>query len=533
MARWWRHLSLRSKILLYTIALVLSAFATGMFLMGYSILGAVQDQLGLRAMAVARTVAQMEVVRQNLGLPNGAAAIQPVMERIRLSTRVEYVVVFDRNRIRYSHPLPAMIGTRFEGGDEGPSLAQQAYVSRAKGVNGVALRAFVPVLSPDGSEEVGVVVVGVMVPSVTAVLQEWSFHPLMGLAAGVLVAGLGAWFLARNVKRQLFNLEPPEIARILEERVATLSALGEGLIAVDKDGTITVLNAEAQRILEVGAEAIGTNIRALIPNSQLLETVRTGQPEYDQQMLLGHTLVVVNRVPVRVKDQIVGAVATFRDRTEVHRLAEDLTGVTRFVEGLRAQNHESLNKLHTIAGLIRMKEYDQALEYISQTTEQQQEVSQFLARHVKEYRVAGLLLGKVTRGRELGIDLRIDRQSRLSGIPQPLDGSDLVLILGNLIENAMEALAGAQGERWVECLLLSDAQGLLISVADNGPGIPAELRERIFRRGFSTKGEHRGLGLALVHELVSFAGGQIEVESDAEQTVLTITVGEGDLGAAD
>jgi two-component system sensor histidine kinase DctS len=530
---WWQRSSLRSKILVLTMALVLSAFGTGLIIMEYSTMGAVVDELGLRAMSVARTVAQVEAVRANLGRPDGALVIQPVVERMRLASRVEYIVAFDRNRIRYSHPLPELIGTRFEGGDEGPSLAQQAYVSRAKGVNGEAVRAFVPVLSADGSEQVGVVVVGIMVPTMATIIKEWAFHPVAGLVGGVLVSALGAWLLAANVKRQMFDLEPSEIARILEERVAVLSAVGEGLVAIAADGTVTVVNAEAQRIIGCGPEAVGRHVSAVLPHSELRRTVTTGKAEYDQQMMMGRTLVVVNRVPVTVRSRIVGAVATFRDRTEVHRLAEELTGVTRFVEGLRAQNHESLNKLHTIAGLIRMKEYQQALEYISTSTEQQQGVSQFLARHVKEYRVAGLLLGKVTRGRELGIDLLIDPQSRVAAIPPPLDGSDLVLILGNLIENAMEALAGRPGRRWVECLIVSDERSLFLSVADNGPGIPPDLRDAIFRRGFSTKGEHRGLGLALINDLVAFAGGRLTVDSDGEQTIFTVTAGEDDAIATD
>ncbi|HEY3365948.1 MAG TPA: ATP-binding protein [Symbiobacteriaceae bacterium] len=157
-----------------------------------------------------------------------------------------------------------------------------------------------------------------------------------------------------------------------------------------------------------------------------------------------------------------------------------------------------------------MRQYQQALEYIYATTEQQEEAVRFMARRIKDYRVSGLLLGKVIRGRELGIDLQVDRRSRLDAIPRPLDGSDLVVIAGNLIENAMEALAGQSGERRVECLLQSDALGLLIRVTDNGPGVPAELHEQIFVQGFSTKGEQRGLGLALIQQLVSLAGGRVD-----------------------
>ncbi len=530
--RRWDRLSLRAKVATFTALLVTFAFGTGLLVTGYYLFEAMVGELGRRAMAVARTVAQVEVVRQHLGAPDGATAIQPVVERMRVSTQVEYIVTFDMNRIRYSSPLAERIGQPFQGGDEGPALSQQAYVSRAVGVNGRAVRAFAPVLSPDGSRQVGVVVVGIMLPRPLTLLSQFSFPATLGLSGGLVIAAFGSWLLAIQVKRQMFNLEPPEIAHILEERVALITALSDGLIAIDQHGTITVMNDEAMRLIGVGPDAIGRNLDEVIPSSPLLEVVRTGRPQYNQQSLVGRRLVLANRVPVLIDGCIVGALSTFRERTEVHRLAEELTGVTRFVEGLRAQNHESLNKLHTIAGLIHMKQYQQALEYIYAATEQQEEESRFLIRYIRDYQVSGLLLGKVIRGRELGITLMIDRSSRLTGIPAPLDNSDLVLILGNLLENAMEALEGQTGDREVDCLLQSDKESLRIRVTDNGPGVPEDLREAIFRQGVSTKGEHRGLGLAMVTQLTTLAGGRLSLTSEPGRTTFAIEIEGGDSGAA-
>jgi two-component system, CitB family, sensor histidine kinase DctS len=521
---WWRHSSLRHKIVALTTALVVLAFCIGLVLLGHSILDSVENEVGRRAMSVAQAVAQVESLKENLGRADGARVIQPAAERMRLAAGVDYITVFDMNRIRYSHTLPERIGTRFEGGDEGPSLSQQAYISRAIGVNGPSIRAFAPVLSTDGSEQKGVVVVGMLVPPLSAVLFAYKYQLLIALAAGLGVAVLGASFLAASIKRQMFGLEPPEIARLVEERGAVFSALGEGLIAIDRDGYITVMNDEAQRIVGAGPGVIGRNVLDVIAHSRLPETLASGQADYGQQMLLGRTIVVVNRVPVRIQDRIVGAVATFRDRTEVTRLAGELTGVTRFVEALRAQNHESANKMHTVAGMIQLRKYEQALDYIFSVTERQQEVARFLARRIRDYRVSGLLLGKIVHGRETGVELIIDPQSRLEAVPPPLDGGDLVLLLGNLIENAMEALTGRAEPRRVDCFLQGDAHRLTIRVSDNGPGVPPNLREQIFTQGFSTKGEHRGLGLALVAQLVDFAGGKVALSSEPGRTVFTIQI---------
>lgn len=523
----WQALTLRRKIIALATALVLVSLLIGAATATRYAYGAFEDQLGERALSVARAVAQNEAIRAHVGRPGGDRAIQPVAERTRMATGVAYVVVFDMNRVRYSHPLAARIGERFAGGDEGPALEQKSYISRAAGVVGPSVRAFVPVMSPDGREQVGVVVVGILVPDFLTLLRQMRGGLLLSLASALAAGVGGAWLLARSIKRQLFDLEPAQIAHLLDERVAILAAMGEGLIAINRESRITFLNAEAQRLIGVGEEVVGRDIRTVIPQSQLPATLESGRAEYGSQMLLGRTIVVVNRVPIRVRGEIVGAVATFRDRTEVHRLAEGLTGVTQYVDALRAQNHESLNKLHAIAGLIQLRRYRQALQYIFEVTGEQQDVARFLAANIKDPRVSGILLGKYNRARERGTELVVDRRSRLHAVPPPLDGHDLVLLIGNLLENAFDAVeALPPGQRRVQCLVQA-GPGLLVQVEDNGPGVPPELHERIFAQGFSTKpGPHRGLGLALVRELVTMAGGAVTLSSQPGSTVFTITVPE-------
>jgi two-component system sensor histidine kinase DctS len=321
----------------------------------------------------------------------------------------------------------------------------------------------------------------------------------------------------------MFDLEPAEIASSLEEQVATFSAVTEALIAIDADCRITVMNEAARRLAGVppDVDPVGMKVNDVIPDSRLPEIVKTGRSEANQQRLLRRTLIVSNRVPIYHRGRIIGAVATFRDRSEVTRMAEELTGVAQLVDSLRATNHESLNKLHTIAGLIELNQRDEALDYIFSVTERQQELARFVARNVSEYRVAGLLLGKVNRARELDVTLEIDRRSGLDAVPAPLEGGDLVVIIGNLIENALEATLAVPPPRIVTCLVRGGPEGLEVRVEDNGCGLPAGSdRERIFAQGFSTKpGANRGVGLALVKQLVAFAGATITVESEPGRTV--------------
>jgi len=510
-------LTIRTKITLLAFGLVLAAISIGGAVLIENIYSAIEKEVGQRAMSIARTVAQLEEVKQNVGLPAGDRIIQPVAERIRLATNVEYIVVFDMNRIRYSHPVENRIGTPFEGGDEGPSLAETAYISRARGVLGPSVRAFVPVMSEDGKQQVGVVVVGILTPTFARLLREIRLDLYFSLIAGVGVGLIGAWLLADHIKRQMFNLEPLEIARLLEERSAVFNAIGEGIVAVDRHNRITIINDEAQRIIGASQEAVGKDIREVIRDTRLPQTAERDQAEYNQQMVLGGTVVLANRVPVRVKNQVAGAVAIFRDKTEVSRLAEELTGVKRFVEALRAQNHEHLNKLHTIAGLVQLKRYDQVVDFIFSLTEERQEFTRFLTRNFADYRIAGLLLGKSSRAKELGVNLAIDRSSRLKVIPAVIEAHGLVVILGNLLENAMDAVGTVKlGSREVYCLIRGDSSGIHIVVRDNGSGIPREILDRIFEPGFTTKGgANRGIGLTLVKHRVDNAGGTIKVEEGA------------------
>ena len=531
-------LALRHKIIALASGLVLLSILAATALLTASASRAVEAELGTRAMSVARTVAQVDLVKAELELPSSTQVIQSVAERMRLATGVAYIVILDMERTRHSHPLEDRLGTRFDGGDEGPALAEQAYTSRARGVQGRSVRAFVPVMSVDGREQVGVVVVGILVPGMPALLEAYMAELALAVIVAVAVGVVGASLLADNIKRQMFNLEPAEIARRLEERTAAFGAITEGLIAIDTQDRITVINQEARRILRLSENTpvVGADIFQVIPYSRLPEVIKTGQGARNQQMLFGRTVILTNRLPIHVKGQIVGAIATFRDRTEVQKLADELTGVTQFVDALRAQNHEWMNKLHTIAGMIQLKRHDQALDYIFSTTEEQQALTRFLARSVRDSRVAGLLLGKVTRARELGITLEIDRQSRLDLIPPPLQASDLVLILGNLLENAMDALAAEPvGSGRIDCLLHGDAEAVAIRVADNGTGLPVgQPVTRIFEQGFSTKGgDNRGIGLALVREVVDFAGGEVQVEQGDGETVFQVWLPGGVADAGD
>lgn len=506
---------LRTKIALLSFGLVLlSILFTGIVIVERTT-NAAEQEIGFRALAIARTVAELSDVQVNLEENGGSKVIQPIAERIRQATGVEYIVIFDMNKIRYSHPLQDRIGTVFNDGDEGPSLRKQEYLSQAEGVLGPSIRAFVPVMTDEGTRQVGVVAVGILVPTITEALRSLRFQLYSSLLVGVLLGLVGSFYLARNIKKNMLSLEPQEIARILEERIAIFQAMGEGVIAIDREGKITIWNNEARRIAGVSALEEHTDLEetGILPG--LRESMITGTAQFNRELVLNKTLVLADILPVKVKEKCVGAVTIIRDKTEVHKIAEELTGVKTFIEALRVQNHESLNKLHTIAGLIQLGKQGEAIDYIFQVAEEQEEVTHFLSRHIRNTSVAGLLLGKYNRAKELKVDLIFDPESDMAELPSGIETNNLVIILGNLLENSLEAVAGQQLKE-VYCLIKQESDTLIISIEDTGPGIPDEIRTEIFQWGFTTKGKtpgNRGIGLYLVKQAVDSAHGDIGVES--------------------
>ncbi|MBO8172227.1 MAG: sensor histidine kinase [Bacillaceae bacterium] len=521
----FRRLPVRWKITLLTFGIVLfSLLLAGIIYLG-NLVKLKEKELEQRSMITARTVSQMSEIKEWVAEPEGSKKINPIVEKIRLINDVDYIVVMNMQKERLSHPIPSRIGTRMEAGDEGAAFAEHIYVSRAKGEQGNSIRAFVPIMNEE-LEQVGVVMVGNIMPSLIDIVNEHNKEIPTTLLLSLLFGLWGSWLLARHIKRQMFDLEPYEIARMLKERTAAFDAIHEGVIAIDNNERITIINDAAKRMLNIKGDPRGKSIRKAIPDTRLPEVLETGQAFYNREFQIGTALIMSTQVPIKLNDIPIGALAIFQDRTEVTRMAEELTGVRAFVDALRVQNHEHMNKLHTIAGLIQLNQYDKALDYVFQVTEEKGELTRFLSKRIHAPGLSGLLLGKVSRGTELGIQVVIDRSSELYRFPRNLDQHDLVVVIGNLIENAFDALQEKDEEpKKVFVSLLDEGESLRIYVEDNGIGIDDDTRQKMFERGFTTKTQPgRGIGLYLIQQVVEKGNGKLLVDSrPGEGTSITIT----------
>jgi sensor histidine kinase regulating citrate/malate metabolism len=522
---WAHRMPLQTKIQILIIVVITVSLISGEYMMASYITGEMERQIGQRALAIARSVSQMPEVQRNLLSSSGYREIDPLAGKIRNTTQAEFIVVIDMEGVRYSHPVKDRIGEKIVGGDEGPVLEGKEYTSTAMGTLGPSLRAFVPIYHND--EQVGAVVVGILLTDVEKAIDQVKSNINLAVFVTILLGLIGAIILSNNIKKGLFGMEPIEIAALFEVRETILRSVKEGIIAIDENYRINLINQEAKKLLNIDGDVLGKPAEEVIPNTRLPEVLETGIPQIDREQLLNNRKILTNRIPIKVKNHIVGAVASFRDLTEIKRLAEELTGVREYAEALRAQGHEFKNKLHTISGLIQLQRYDQVVDYIIATQTKHKNNVDILINRIKDPYLGGLLFGKMALAAKKGVKIVMDENSNLPKLPSSLSGS-LVLILGNLLQNAIEAVETQDNDdRRVVNLSISYNRGsIVIAIRDRGPGIPADVEKRIFEKGFTTRGHNnKGLGLSLINEQLEMLNGIIDVRTEKNNgTTFTVTI---------
>ncbi len=486
-----------------------------------------EDSQAEKAKTIAHIVANDSIVIDGLIGKADTSAIQTYTNRILKNTGVQFIVVMDMNGIRKSHPNPQKIGHHFIGGDEGPALKGKEHVSLAEGTLGISMRVFVPVFSETG-EQLGAVAVGISADNVKERVKESRHIIYIGVGVGVLVGIIGAILLARHIKKSLFGLEPHRIAKILEERNTMLQSVKEGIIAVDKEANVTLINNEAKRLFKKSGleeDFIGKDVELYMPNSRIKEVLQTGEIQLNEEQNIYGITIVTNRVPLYVKGEIVGAIATFRDKTEIRKLAEELTGIRLYAGALRAQSHEFMNKMHVVLGLTHMKQYEELQKYISgMVSEHQYEIGGVMKR-IKSPVFAGFLLGKLSYAREKNIKLIISEDSYMPEMDDESITHELITIVGNLIDNALEAVTNCEKKQVEVEIQYGDT--LTITVQDTGKGIQEEIGV-LFTKGYSTKGDNRGYGLYLVKESIQRINGEIHMHSlVGKGTTITIEIPKG------
>jgi two-component system CitB family sensor kinase len=465
-----------------------------------------------RVLDVAQSLAGSPGLANILVQPSPSRTLEPLAQSLQRRLHVAWIVVMSPEGIRYTHPNPKLIGKHFIG-HISPAVHGRAFTEEYTGTLGPSVRAVAPVLR--GGHVAGLVAVGILEQTISDQLAR-QLPKLLALALAALTVGVGLTLLViRRVKRQTLGLEPREITRLYEHDQAVLHAIREGVLVLDRAGRVLMVNDEARRLLELPDDADGRHIDELVGDGPLRARLAHGEALRDELQLVGSRVLVVNRGEARVDGRPVGTVTTLRDRTELQELARDLASVRGMADSLRAQAHESANVLHTIVCLVELGRYEEAVAFATEQVEVAQELLDRLQETVQEPALVALLVGKTARARERAVTLEVSANTRL--LPTGAPPNELVTIVGNLIDNAIDAAAGAKDARVTVCLR-SEGGEALIEIRDNGPGIAEEHVGLVFEPGWSTKApagdDPRGLGLALVRQATLRLGGSVQVGND-------------------
>lgn len=497
-----------SQVLLMQLAIAagVAVLATGLFLAPLS--HQLDDQAMRRALAIAETTAQNRQIAHDLQhtAPAVDGPVQREAERIRLHTKAEYIVVMDRHGTRWSHTDPKQIGNHVST-DPQQALAGHEVMQIDTGTLGRSARGKVP-LYDDRHRIIGAVSVGIAYDSVRARLID-AIPELLAYAGGALAVGaLAAWLISRRVQRQTRDLAFSDIAALLAEREAMLHGIREGVVALDRDGRVRLLNDEARRLLGIGDEAVGRSLDEALGEGRTTDVLAGRVTGTDLLTVRGQRVLVANRMPTDDG----GAVATLRDRTELEQLGRELDSTRGLIDALRAQDHEHANRMHTLLGLLELEMYDDAVEFVGEVVGDHRATSEQVTEKIQDPLIAALLVGKATVAAERGVALWISDRTWL---PDHLvDPRGLVTVVGNLVDNALDAVAATPHAR-VEVELRAEGRTAVLRVRDTGPGIPADQRDLIFTEGWSTKQPpahgKRGIGLSLVRRLAERQGGRAEV----------------------
>jgi len=485
-----------------------------------------RDVRGQRMIAVAENMASTPVVRDRYGDPFAARVLAPEVDRaVALSGAGLAEILDPGGTVRVSSD-PSRVGRRM---DLGPSRADEGRAwfgdDDIDGVHNMVGQ--VPILSTNG-DVLAVASVSERYPSVWELLSGAGERLLIYLGLGAALGLLASWLLSRRIKRHTRGLEIAEIAGLAEHREALLHSIREGVVAVNNEGDITLLNDSAQDLLGVGAEAVGRRVDSVGLEPAVVEFLLSGEDGRDVVIATRTRVLALNRQAATSQGQRIGTVTTMRDSTELAALQGQLSSHKSVTDTLRAQTHEFANQLHTISGLVQLGEYDSVRDLVGTLTRRRAEISDAVTQRISDPAVAALLIAKTTLAAESGVSLEIGPESHL-GTLDPALATDVITLLGNLIDNAVDVSVGA--DRSKVAVDIKDHDGLTISVADSGPGVPEHLREAIFARGVTSKPDvpgGRGIGLALVRLVTAQHGGTVEVSDDPSggaQFVVRLPVG--------
>ncbi|WP_415856991.1 ATP-binding protein, partial [Sinomonas sp. G460-2] len=489
-----RQLSLARRLfLLLVVAVVLfTAFAGTAFFLD------ARDQLhqaaGQRTLSVAQAIADSPTVANAaLAAPgtDPSPTLQPYANQVIGDAGLDFITIMATDGTRWTHPNPSEIGGKYLGSTS-QALAGQPFTETYTGTLGPSVRTIVPIKAPGSGRVVGMVAAGVTVTNLDVALAS-RIPAVLGIAIVVLLLGsLGAAILERRISAATHGYGLEQLSQLFAYYESVLHSVREGVVMVDPRGRLVIRNDQASELLGLPAAQTGAAAPLLssldLPES-LRELLASGRTAHDEIHLTRDRVLVVNQEPASSpgarRPRSLGSVATLRDQTEIEALGSELATMRTLSDALRSQTHEHANRLHTIVSLLELGRTDQALAFATEDLSLSQSLANELVVSVQEPVLAALVMGKAAQAHERGVQLDADATGSLGAAG--LEPEHLVTIVGNLLDNAIDAAAGGESPKWAALELHEEEGTVTIEVSDSGPGVPAAERERILQFGYSTK----------------------------------------------
>ncbi|WP_417564240.1 ATP-binding protein [Microbacterium sp.] len=512
---------LSTSILRTQIAVLFSALLVGFGLSLWQAHNTISHQLEQRVLAIANTVAVEPGIADLVLAHDPTGALQKRAEAIIDSTGALFVVITDDQGVRFSHPNPDRIG-QVVSTDPDEALSGKTVVNVERGTLGLSARAKVPLRAETGTI-VGEVSVGIDAEEIES--GVWRLLPSIALYSGIALAVgvIGSILLSRRLKRQTFGLELGEIATLLQEREAMLHGIAEGVIGLSPDDRFALINDEARRLLHIPDAHIGMPVAEVVAAGRVRDILTGDITGADLAVVTDEHVLIVNRMPVHLQGRDLGHIVTVSDRTEQEGLLRELDSVRGLTDALRAQQHEFANRVHALSGMLELGAIDEATAYVAELSATASNLAARLQQQIASPQLVGLLVAKSVVASERGIVLALTERSEL-GAGQG-DARVLLTVIGNLVDNAIDAAVAGPAPGRVEVDVRPVGESIRVRVSDSGRGIPPQTAGSVFDDGFTTKPDdgvrRRGLGLALVHRVVVQHGGTISV-SDGPGAVFTV-----------
>ena len=447
---------------------------------------------------VAEAIAQSPILTEQ---QTDTAILAEYLDSLRDTLEdIDVISVVGSDYVRLYHSNHELINSTYDGTiPRFDDDSEGYYATNDSGPSGTQRRAYAAIYDDEGNY-VGFVMAIMLMQNIYKETWQTALIFILITIVAILMELLISTELSSTIKKSLMGYEPDVFSAMYRIRDNILESLDEGIIAIDNEGRVQFVNGAADMILNQIENGLGYRIVG----------------EKFDNIQLGSETLLVERMPIKENEVTIGEVAILHDRAEYTKLMEDLTGTRYLVDSMRANNHDFTNKLHVIMGLIQMEMYEEAVSYIENITIVQRATISKIMNAVQEPSVAALLIGKTARASELNIKFVLREGCHYSNVDMQLPSALLVTVIGNLIENAFEAMNEKSGYEVQKELLFgiySRPGAVLITSDDTGIGISEKNLERIFENGFSTKGAGRGTGLYQVKEMVERYGGEITVES--------------------